>query len=171
MDAEMPSSEKNAVANHAPFVSRELVVEDQWIDYNGHLNMAYYNVLFDRGSDDAFDQLGIGANYAATRKLTTYAAEVHICYIRELHAGDRVRVSMRILDHDEKRIHFFQELHHVDGWLSATSEVLTLHVDMAGPKVVPWPADILANIEAMHAAHASLPKPERAGRSVGIRRR
>jgi acyl-CoA thioester hydrolase len=171
MNAEMSTPVEKTITDGKPMLSRELVVEEQWIDYNGHLNMAYYHVLFDRGADDAFDALGIGANYAATRKLTTYAAEVHLCYIRELHAGDHVRISMRILDHNEKCIHFFQEMHHVDGWLAATSEVLTLHVDMAGPKVVPWPADILANIEAMHAAHASLAKPERAGRSIGIRRR
>jgi len=159
------------MSNAAPFVSRVLEVEKEWIDYNGHMNMAYYNVLFDRCVDEVFDTLGIGAKYAEERRLTTYTAEIHVCYVRELHLGDRVNCAFRILDHDEKRFHTFQELYHVDGWLAATSEVLTLHVDMAGPKVCPFPPDILANIAAMRAVHAALPVPERAGRSIGIRRK
>lgn len=155
----------------SPFVSRVLEVEKQWIDYNGHMNMAYYNVLFDRCADEAFELLGMGPKYAEERRLTTYTAESHVCYVRELHLADRVTCTFQLLDHDEKRFHVFQELHHVDGWLAATSEVLTLHVDMAGPKVCPFPPDVLARIDAMRAAHAALPVPERAGRSIGIRRK
>lgn len=155
----------------APFVSSILEVEKDWIDYNGHMNMAYYNVLFDRCSDEAFEFLGMGPDYAASRRLTTYTAEIHVCYVRELHLGDQTTCSMQLLDHDEKRFHYFQELHHVDGWLAATSEVLTLHVDMSGPKVRPFPPDIMANLDAMRAAHAVLPVSDRAGRSIGIRRK
>ena len=31
--------------------------------------------------------------------------------------------------------HTFQELYHEDGWISATGEGLTLHVDLTGPKI------------------------------------
>lgn len=155
----------------APFVSRVMEVEKDWIDYNGHMNMAYYNVLFDRGADDAFELMGLGPNYARERKLTTYTAEIHVCYVRELHLGDRVTCSFQLLDYDAKRIRGYQELRHVDGWLSATSEVLTLHVDMTGPKVVPFPDDITARVAALHTAHAGMPMPERAGRSIAIKRK
>lgn len=155
----------------SPFVSRIFDLKKEWIDYNGHLNMAYYNVLFDQSVDEVFDVLGIGEKYARERRLTTYSAEIHVCYVRELHLGDQVRSTFQILDHDEKRMHIFQELRHVDGWLAATSEGLSLHIDMAGPKVCPYPPDILANIQKMRAEHADLPTPERAGRSVGIRRK
>ncbi|GIL01028.1 MAG: thioesterase [Alphaproteobacteria bacterium] len=155
----------------APFVSSVMAVEPQWIDYNGHMNMAYYHVLFDRCADEAFALLGIGADYARQRRLTTYSAEAHVCYVRELHLGDGVSCSLQLLDHDDKRIRFYQELVHVDGWLAATCEVLSLHIDMSGPRVVPWPADILAGIAAMRAAHAGLTWPERAGRAIAIRRR
>lgn len=155
----------------APFVSRVMDIEKDWIDYNGHLNMAYYNVLFDRGSDEAFELMGFGPNYAKQRRNTIYTAEVHICYVQELHLSHKVSVSFQLLDHDEKRLRAYQEIRHVDGWLAATSETMTLHVDMAGPKVAPFPPDIMANIQAMRAAHASLPMPERAGRSIGIQRK
>ena len=155
----------------SPHVSAAMAIEKDWIDYNGHLNTAYYHVLFDRCTDEALDLLGAGAAYARERRMTIYTAEVHICYVQELHLGDTVHVTFQMLDHDEKRFRAFQEIRHVDGWLSATSETLSLHVDMAGPKVAPFPADVLANVEAMRAAHSGLPMPDRAGRSIGIRRK
>ncbi|NGO55509.1 thioesterase family protein [Allomesorhizobium camelthorni] len=152
------------------FVSLVIEIEKDWIDYNGHLNMAYYNVIFDRAGEDAFVQLGLGGGYARARGLTTYAAEAHVCYIRELHFGHSVTVTLQLLDYDQKRLHVYQELRHIDGWLAATSEQLCLHVDMSGPKVVPFPPDILANLERMHASHAMLGVPVRAGRAIAIKR-
>jgi len=146
-------------------------LEPGWIDYNGHLNMAFYNVLFDRGCDAVFELLGMGPRYTADRKLTIYTAEAHVRYIREVHLGDRVRASFHILDHDEKRLHLWQELTHEDGWLSATSEAMSLHVDMSGPRVAPYPQDVLEKIKEMAAEHAHLPYPEEAGRKIEIRRK
>ncbi|QBF31270.1 thioesterase family protein [Thalassococcus sp. S3] len=155
----------------APYLSTEMTVKPEWIDYNGHLNMAYYNVLFDQGVDEIYEAFGFGPDYAETRGHTTYTAEFHVCYVRELHQGDAVRVSTQLLDFDQKRFHTYQELRHVDGWLAATAEGLGLHIDMSGPKVAPIPADILARLDAMKKTHDALGWPERAGRSIGIPRR
>ncbi|MGB3502215.1 MAG: thioesterase family protein [Mesorhizobium sp.] len=155
----------------APFVSSVMDIKPEWIDYNGHLNMAYYNVLFDRCADEAFELMGLGPDYARERRLTIYTAEVHVCYVQELHLEHKVKVSFQLLDHDDKRLRAYQEIRHVDGWLAATCEALSLHVDMSGPKVAPFPADIQALVEKMRAAHAGLPTPERAGRSIGIKRK
>lgn len=153
----------------APYISEIMAVEKEWIDYNGHMNMAYYNVLFDRASDGGFALVGLGPDYAKERGHTFYTAEAHLCYVSELHLGDQVRVSFQLLDFDEKRVRAYEEIRHVDGWLAATIETLSLHIDMSGPKVAPFPADILGKLEALKAAHAALPMPERAGRSVGIK--
>ena len=115
--------------------------------------------------------MGMGPDYARDRKLTIYTAEVHLCYVRELHLADKVTVTFQLIDHDEKRIRAYQEIHHVDGWLAATSETLSLHIDMSGPKVAAFPEDIMAKVDAMRAAHSGLPVPERAGRSIGIKRK
>lgn len=154
----------------APFKSAMMRVLPEWIDFNGHLNMAYYNVLFDNAVDQAYAQLGFGPEYQKTG-CTTYVAEFHVCYLRELHEGDSVYTTLQLLDHDEKRFHTYQELWHEDGWLAATGEGLTLHVDQSGPRVAPMPASILANLERMRAAHAELDWPERAGRKIGIQRK
>lgn len=153
-----------------PHRSSPLVVRPEWIDYNGHLNLAYYHVLFDKGADEHFAMLGIGEAYARTRGMTTYAAENHVCYVREVHEGETVFVTGRIIDFDAKRLHVWQELHHADGWLSATLEGMVLSVDMSGPKVAPWPEDILAAITAAAERDATLPRPDRLGRQIGMRR-
>jgi acyl-CoA thioester hydrolase len=153
----------------APFVSSVMRVEEGWIDYNGHLNMAYYNVLFDRAVDEAYELLGIGHDYLVRRKHSTFTAEVHVRYLRELHAGDPVRVTFQLLDYDAKRIHYFEQLFHAEeGWVSATSENMTLHVDMDAKKVAPLPADVARRLAGMKAAHARLPRPEAAGRGIAM---
>ena len=153
------------------WVSAPMTVEPEWIDYNGHLNMAYYNVLFDRGVDGAFEEFGLGPDYKDATGHSFYTAEAHVRYERELKEGDTVRATFRILDHDAKRLHAFQELVHEDGWTAATSETMSLHVDLSGPKVAPFPDDVERRIKAMAEDHAKLPRPERAGQPIGIRRK
>jgi acyl-CoA thioester hydrolase len=153
----------------APFVSSVMRVEPSWIDYNGHLNMAYYNVLFDRCVDEAYELLGIGADYLSKRGHSTFTAEAHVRYVRELHEGDPVRVTFQLLDYDSKRIHYFEQLFHAtDGWVSATSENMTLHVNMAAKKVAPFPDTVLRTLARMKASHARLPRPEAAGRAIAM---
>jgi acyl-CoA thioester hydrolase len=151
----------------APFVSSPMRVEPAWIDYNGHLNMAYYNVLFDRGVDEVYELLGCGLVYVEQSRHSCYTAEVHLRYLRELHAGDPVRVTFRLLDFDAKRLHYFEELRHAEeGWLSATSENMALHVDMTARKTAPFPDAIAARLARMKAVHLGLPVPEGAGRRI-----
>ena len=153
----------------APFVSSVMRVEPAWIDYNGHLNMAYYNVLFDRCVDEAYELIGCGLGYLEQTRHSTFTAEVHVRYLRELHEGDPVRATFQLLDYDAKRIHYFQELRHAEeGWLSATSENMTLHVDMTAKKTAPFPDFIAARLARMKTAHAPLPVPESAGRRIAM---
>ncbi|MEC7794306.1 MAG: acyl-CoA thioesterase, partial [Pseudomonadota bacterium] len=79
------------------FLSPPLVVRPEWIDFNGHLNMAYYGVLFDTGCNHGFTALGFGEAYRRDQGLTTMMADLRIRYLRELHEGDRVRCSFRIV--------------------------------------------------------------------------
>lgn len=154
-----------------PHISSVMEVRPDWIDYNGHMNMAYYNVLFDKAADELYPRIGIGEDYVKARGLTTYTAEFHVCYVRELHLGDRVRVQSWLLDRDEKRFHTYQEIHHEDGWLAATGEALGLHIDMSGPKVAPMPGDIAARFDEFMAKHGRPDRPGRIGRRVGIARK
>jgi len=154
-----------------PHVSSEMEVVPEWLDYNGHMNMAFYNVLFDRAADQFYEIIGLGADYAKTRNFTTYTAEFHIRYLRELHLGHRVTVHSWLLDHDAKRFHTWQEIHHEDGWIAATGETLGLHIDMSGPRVAPFPEDIAAGMDEFARTHGMPEMPEGAGRSIGIPRK
>jgi acyl-CoA thioester hydrolase len=158
-DAEMP----------APFVTSVMRIEPQWIDFNGHLNMAYYVVFFDRGVDELYEHIGLGPDYLKARGHSTMVAEMHVRYLREVHEGTPLRVRCQLLAYDAKRIHLFEELvHATEGWVSATCETMTLHVDMTAKKVTPWPADILDALARLQSAHARLPIPEGAGRNVSM---
>ena len=153
----------------APFVSSVMKVEPEWIDYNGHLNMAYYNVLFDRAVDEAYEIMGCGLAYLKETRHSTLTAEAHIRYLRELRAGAPVRVTLQLLDLDAKRMHYFEQLFHAEeGWLSATSENMVLHVDMTAKKVAPFPEFIAARLAQIKAAHARLPVPEGTGRRIAM---
>ena len=155
----------------APIVCPIQTVLEDWIDYNGHLNLAFYHVLFDRGVDHVYDLLGIGADYVASAGGSCFTVEVHVNYLSELMRDDPVRISFQLLDHDAKRLHYYEEMFHAEsGELTATSEHLALHVDMTTRRSAPFPDHLLERIEALAAAHASLPKPERVGQIMGIRR-
>jgi acyl-CoA thioester hydrolase len=153
----------------APFLASVMQIEPQWIDYNGHLNMAYYNVMFDRAIDELWLRLGIGPSYRKERSGSTFTAECHVRYLREIHLGDPVQVSVLLVGADEKRLHTFEELRHAgEGWLSATSENMTIHIDMAARKTAPFPADISARIQGWANAHACVSRPEGLGRKIAM---
>ena len=155
----------------APVIAPARGLDPAWLDHNGHLNMAYYHVLFDQAADHVFDLFGCGPGYLAARNMSFFTAETHVCYVRELKPDAMVGVSTRILDFDSKRIHLFQELNHVDKWLSATCESMMLHIDMSGPRAMAMPDDILATVRGMADSHKRLPHPAQAGRSIGIPRK
>ena len=153
----------------AAFLASVMQIEPQWIDYNGHLNMAYYNVMFDRAIDELWLKIGIGPGYMKERNSSTFTAECHVRYLREVHLGDPVQVSILLVAADEKRLHTFKELRHAtEGWLSATSENMTIHMDMNVRKTAPFPSDIRARIDALAKAHSTVPRPEGIGRKVAM---
>ena len=155
-----------------PIKSQVMKVQPDWIDYNGHLNMAYYNVLFDTAVDEVFLRVGLGPDYVKTREASYFTAEAHVCYLRELSVDTPVVATLQLIDLDAKRAHFYQELYHADeGWLSATSEQMSLHVDMRTRKVAPWPEDICENLSVLFEAHKLLPRPARVGRHVEIKKK
>ena len=122
------------------------------------------------GVDEVYELLGCGAAYVEATRHSCFTAEAHVRYLRELHAGDPVRVTLQLLDFDAKRLHYFEQLFHVeDGFLSATSENMALHVDMAARKTAAFPDSILNGLARMKAAHAGLARPLGAGRRIAMR--
>jgi acyl-CoA thioester hydrolase len=151
----------------APFVSSVMRVEPEWIDYNGHLNMAFYHVLFDRAFDEALQLIGTDPDYVKRERRSYYTAEAHVRYLRELHAPDPVRVTIQLLGYDLKRLHYFEQLFHAsEGWMAATLEAIALHVDIDSKKTAQAPPLVASRLAEMRASHALLPIPEAAGRRI-----
>jgi acyl-CoA thioester hydrolase len=167
-DRDQPGSETPALF-FAPFVSSRLMIEDSWIDYNGHLNMAYYNVLFDRAVDEAFGLCGLGPDYIRDREGSFFLVESRTRFRRELTRDDQVRVTVHLVDYDDKRLHYAMEIRHAsEGWLAASCENLSIHIDMKTRRAAPFPEDIRANLSAMKRAHALLPLPDGLGEGVRL---
>ena len=152
----------------APFVSSLMRVEPQWIDYNGHLNMAYYNVLFDRAVDEVYELLGIGAEYLKNHRHSTFTAEVHVRYVRELQEGDPVRVTFQLLDLIQT-LPLFRAVVSCDRRMGLGDirkyDAACRHDSQ---KVAPFPPPILRTFARMKAAHSQLPRPEAAGRRISM---
>ena len=156
----------------SPIKSAPYSIEDQWIDYNGHFNMAYYNVLFDRDSDVGLALIGLGPAYVAQTGNSYFTLEAHISYLRELHPQDQVQITIQILDFDAKRLHYVQIMHHAkEGWVACVTENIVMHVDMASKKSSAFPPDVLEKIRLAHEAHKSLPVPLQVGHKIGIPRK
>jgi acyl-CoA thioester hydrolase len=153
----------------APYLCSERRVEPAWIDYNGHMNMAYYNLVFDQALDVVFDELGIGAAYVRDGGGSCFTVEIHVTYIQELKLGDPMRLTFQLLDWDEKRLHFFGAMYHAqEGYLAATSEQLSLHVDMTTRKAGPLPPAAQQRIAEMMQSHRHLDVPDQVGHVMRI---
>ena len=149
----------------------ETVIED-WIDYNGHLNMAFYNVIFDRGIDHLYDYLGVGEAYARSGVGSCFVLEAHVHYLQELSLGDEVEVHLQLVDHDNKRLHTIEQLYHKrDGYLAATSEQMSLHIDMQTRRSADFPEQVREKLAAMAAGHQQIELPQQVGHRIGIPRK
>jgi len=147
------------------------VVRPDWIDFNGHMNVACYVMAFDQAADGAMEALGLGPDYRARTGWSTFVVEAHITYQRELVRDDPFEITGRLVDFDAKRIRTIQLMNHGrDGHRVATLEWLMLHVDMRTRRTRPFPDEILSRLASIKAREATTPLPEEVGRAVGLGR-
>ncbi|MCC9623097.1 thioesterase family protein [Thalassospira sp. MA62] len=146
-------------------------IKPEWIDFNGHMNVGYYVVAFNLGSLAFLDAVGLGRTYPERRGGSTFALEMHVTYDREIHRDDPFVIHTRVLDCDAKRIHMYHEMRHGDeGWLAATNEIITMHINMETRRSAPFPDDIMETLNRIKDAQSGLPVPSGTGRKIGIRR-
>jgi acyl-CoA thioester hydrolase len=150
---------------------RGRIIED-WIDHNEHMNVAYYLLIFDKATDTFHAMLGKDEAYIRRTQCSTFALEMHLTYERELRLGDPYTVHTRLVDADHKRVHILHEMRHGDeGWLAATNESISMHIDLQRRRSAPYPPELQRRVDALKSAHAGLPPDDHIGRRVGIRRR
>jgi acyl-CoA thioester hydrolase len=155
----------------SPIIEYEDVVRPEWIDSNGHMNLAYYVVVFDLATDKLYSTLGIGDAYREATGNSCFTAETHTVYEREMRLGERLRVHTWLLGVDAKRLHYFHELFHADsGERSAVQELMALHIDMRVRRVAPFPDVQRGVLESAIARYAPTQPPKGLGRRIEMPR-
>lgn len=156
----------------APFVCPQRRVEAAWIDHNKHMNMAYYSLVFDQSLDHLLDAIGIDDAYYQQTSYSTFILESHVTYLREVRQNDPLHITFQLLDWDAKRLHLIATMQHAEaGYIAATSEQMSMHVDLEARRGTPFPLPIHNRIQALMQAHASLPRPSQVGHVIGIPRK
>lgn len=153
-------------------VVKRATVRPEWIDYNGHMNVAYYVLAFDQAVDDFFDWLGLDAAYRARTGFTTFALEAHIVYLREVKRDDPLRFEIQMLDLDDRFFHYVSlMIHDREGWVAATSEWVSAGAQLATRRLARFEPEVRARFQATLDAHRGLPRPEQVGRVMGLRKK
>ena len=141
----------------------------EWIDYNGHLNMAYYVLMFDNATDRFFDLIDLGVDYVSRSQHSAFVLETHVTYQREVALGDPLRFTFQLIEADAKRLHYYFEMFHQDqGFLASTSEQVAVHVDLSARRSAPFPNEMKRRIDTVLEAHGHLARPAGVGRSISL---
>ncbi|MCZ4279270.1 thioesterase family protein [Kiloniella laminariae] len=150
-----------------PLVSYRGQVPADWLDYNGHMNVAYYMHVFCHGTDGFLEFSGADQNYRAQTGCSTFVVENHVNYMRELRLGAKMRVETRLLGFDRKKLSYHHTLFHdTEGYLAATSEWISVHVDLKQRQSCPMPDFLLKNLEEILEIQKKKPLPLNIGRSI-----
>lgn len=149
-----------------PIIALEKIIPADWTDYNGHTNDARYGQLASEAGDNFLRSIGLNEQYLANTG-TFFTVESHVRFLDQTHAGDKVRVTLRIVSFDAKRLHLWTEIVRDDGVVAATAEYLLLHVDAVTQKSVPMSPAMLETVTRIGLAHATLTAPAGIGRKVG----
>jgi acyl-CoA thioester hydrolase len=113
------------------------IIKKEWTDYNNHMNMAYYVLVFDQKWEIILEKFKMGEQSAKTTKMSTMVVETHTTYNNEVKEGDEVDINLTFFDHDKKRLHFKMEMIEKSSKkLSATLEMLSLYIDLNKRRVV-----------------------------------
>ncbi len=144
-------------------------VQEDWVDYNGHLRDAFYLLIFSYATDALMERIGLDADSRGQSGHSLFTLEAHINYLHEVKLGTEVWVQTQIIGFDKKRLHLYHSLHR-NGQADAlaASEQLLLHVDLAGPRSAPFSP---SSVEQLQALVDQQPKEYSAtwtGRLIGL---
>ncbi|MGE7990069.1 thioesterase family protein [Pseudomonas sp. NPDC089554] len=144
-------------------------VQEDWVDYNGHLRDAFYLLIFSYATDALMERIGLDADSRGQSGHSLFTLEAHINYLHEVKLGTEVWVQTQIIGIDRKRAHIYHSLHRNDVEEAlAASEQMLLHVDLAGPSSTPFSARTLQALDQIIEQQRDLPTPEHVGRTLRL---
>ena len=117
-------------------------IKKEWTDYNEHMNMAYYVLIFDEAWEIVLNKFKMGGSNAQITKRSTMVVETRTTYNNEVKENDEVEVVLTHFDHDKKRLHLKCEMYEKkSNKLAATIESLSLYIDLDKRKVTEFEQD------------------------------
>src|SRR3977135_3912361 len=156
----------------APLDTHRSTVLPEWVDWNGHMNVAFYVTAFDQASGAFMRNMGLGRRYVDGKLGMTFVLETHVTYDREMREGAPILFPNQLLERDAKKVHLYHEMFHAErGYLAATNEVIVMNIDYASRRSAPWPAPVAERLGVLWVAHGALPRPAKAGRVMGLRKK
>ena len=148
----------------------ETVLTD-WVDYNGHMNVAYYVLIFDHATDVLLNHVGLNENYRNRTSESVFVVESHIVYSHEVFEGRKVEIETLILDVDDKRLHIFMTMREIGSSITAaTIEIMILHVDLNTRKSSSFPTQIKLVLSQLKEKHRSFIQPSQIGRQIRFKK-
>jgi acyl-CoA thioester hydrolase len=161
-----------SLVTEAPLAIHRSTVLPEWVDWNGHMNVAFYVAAFDQASGAFMRNMGLGRAYVDGKHGMTFVLETHVTYDREMRGGAPMRFTTQLLDRDAKRVHLFHEMYYAEqGYLAATNETIVMNIDFASRRSAPFPPQAAERLEAVWMSHKELPRPTKAGRIMGLARK
>jgi acyl-CoA thioester hydrolase len=159
--------------NKLPTVIYSTEIKPEWLDYNGHMNVAYYVLVFDLAFEDLLLSLGLGEEVAKTTGISEMVLESHITYDQEVSLGQEVEIRMQLIDYDHKRMHLYSEMYvkGSSGYLASTLEQISMCVDLNERKAISFPKEVMAKIKTLSQQQSDLECPDNIGRKIGIRKK
>lgn len=146
-------------------------VKPDWIDHNGHVNVAYFVLAFDIATDRVYENWGLGENYTQDSGCSVFTLGMDVDYLKELFHGDRIKITTQLLDWDEKRIHYYHRMfNEKTGELVAVNECIGMNIDLKSRKSAVFPASVQNLLNEVYEVHHLMLRPESCGKRLGIRR-
>ena len=154
-----------------PLKLYETVVQPDWVDYNNHMTESRYLQVFGDASDGFTRMIGIDSDYLEATG-SYFTVETHIMHLAEVAGLEPIYTTTQLLAVDEKRLHVFHRIHHSrDDSILASAEQMLLHVGRQSRKASSADPVILERLQNVMDAHKKLPRPDHAGRGIGIKPR
>lgn len=146
-------------------------VNPEWIDHNGHLNVAYFVLAFDYATDAYYETLLVGSDYPEESGCSVFTLGMDVDYLTELFAGDEVEITTQMLDWDYKRVHYYHTMVNLStGKIAATNECLGMNVNLESRTSAPFSDRVQQKLSEVFEQNKSLSRPQKQGRRLAIPR-
>ena len=155
-----------------PFYSKVRKVRKTWIDYNGHMNVAYYTLVFDDAIDEFLEKvLGIGPSFIKEKKQGSYALQTQYRYLKELLLNNSFHVSIFVVDLKKKQMHLMAQMVAPSGQaIYASCETIMVNVDLIKRQSCDYPQFVFKKLSDLHKASEELRNSTIFGHSIGLRK-